>query len=144
MVSLIKFQQMVFSHVLKSLGFPGGSDGKESACHVGDLGSIHGSGRSPGGGLGNPLQYSCLEHPLDRGAWWAVAHGVPRVGETEEQAEHGSRSSRFGGRREAPAPFHPESQLCEGSETKTPRGPRLSTPSGLTQPALLSTALPRW
>ena len=55
MVSLIKFQQMVFSHVLKSLGFPSGSDGKESACNVGDLSSIHGSGRSPGGGLGNPL-----------------------------------------------------------------------------------------
>ena len=44
-------------------GFPGGSDGKESACHSGDLGSIPGSGRSPGGGPGNPLQYSCLENP---------------------------------------------------------------------------------
>ena len=45
------------------LGFPGGSDGKESACNVGDLGSILGLGRSPGGGHGNPLQYSCLENP---------------------------------------------------------------------------------
>ena len=45
------------------MGFPGGSDGKESACNVGDLGSIHGLGRSPGGGHGNPLQYSCLENP---------------------------------------------------------------------------------
>ena len=49
--------------------FPGGSEGKESACNVGDLGSIHGSGRSPWVGNGNPLQYSCLENSLDRGAW---------------------------------------------------------------------------
>ena len=50
-------------------GFPSGSDGKESACNVEDLGSIPGSGRSPGGGHGNPLQYSCLEDPVERGAW---------------------------------------------------------------------------
>ena len=48
------------------LGFPGGSDGKESACNVGDLGSIPGLGRSPGGGHDNPLQYSCLENPQIR------------------------------------------------------------------------------
>jgi len=58
------------------LGFPGGSDGKESACNVGNLGSIFGLGRSPGGRHGNPLQYSCLENPVDRGAWWARVHGV--------------------------------------------------------------------
>ena len=58
------------------LGFPGGSDGKESACNVGNLGSILGLGRSPGGRHGNPLQYSCLENPMDRGAWWATVHGV--------------------------------------------------------------------
>ena len=52
-----------------SHGFPGGSDGKESACKVEDLGSIPGLGRSPGGGHGNPLPYSGLENPLDRGAW---------------------------------------------------------------------------
>ena len=51
------------------MGFPGGSVDKESACHVGDLGSIPGSGRSPGEGNGNPLQYSCLENPMDQGAW---------------------------------------------------------------------------
>ena len=51
------------------LSFPGGSDGKASACNVGDPGSIVGSGRSPGEGNGNPLQYSCLENPMDRGAW---------------------------------------------------------------------------
>ena len=50
-------------------GFPGGSDGVESICSVGDLGSIPGLGRSPGEGHGNPLQYSCLENPMDRGAW---------------------------------------------------------------------------
>ena len=58
------------------MDFPGGSDGKASACNVGDLGSIPGSERSPGGGNGNPLQYSCLENPMDREAWWATAHGV--------------------------------------------------------------------
>ena len=47
-------------------GFPGGSEGKASACNAGDLGSIPGPGRFPGGGHGNPLQYSCLENPMDR------------------------------------------------------------------------------
>ena len=60
--------------------FPGESDSKESACIVGDLGSIPGSGRSPGEGNGNPLQYSCLENPMDGGAWWATVHGSQRVG----------------------------------------------------------------
>ena len=60
------------------LGFPGGSDGKESACNAGDLGSIPGLGRSPGEGNGNPLQYPCLENPMDRGAWWATVHGVAK------------------------------------------------------------------
>ena len=55
-----------------SPGFPGGSDGKEAACNVGDLGSIPGSGRTPEGGHGNPLQSSCLENPMGRGAWWAT------------------------------------------------------------------------
>ena len=59
-------------------GCPGGSDGKESACNAGDLGSIPGLGRSPGEGNGNPLQYSCLENPMDRGAWWATVHGVTK------------------------------------------------------------------
>ena len=59
-------------------GFPDGSDDKESACNAGDLGSIPGLGRSPGGGHGNPLHYSCLENPMDRGAWWAIVHGVTK------------------------------------------------------------------
>ena len=62
-------------------GFPGGSDGKESACNVGDLGSIPGLGRSPSEGNGYPRQYSCLENPIDRGVWWATVHGVTEESE---------------------------------------------------------------
>ena len=54
------------------------SDGKESLCSVGDLGSIPGLRRSPGERNGNPLQYFCLENPMDRGAWWATVHGVAK------------------------------------------------------------------
>ena len=57
-------------------GFPGGLDGTASVCSAGDLGSIPGLGRSPGEGNGNPLQYSCLENPMDGGAQQATAHGV--------------------------------------------------------------------
>ena len=60
-------------------GFPCGSDGKASAYSAGDPGSISGSGRFSGEGNGNPLQYSCLENPMDRGAWQATVHGVARV-----------------------------------------------------------------
>ena len=60
------------------MGFPGGSEGKASAYNAGDPGSIPGSGRSPGEGNGNPLQYSCLENPMDREAWWATVHGVAK------------------------------------------------------------------
>ena len=52
--------------------------GKESACNTGDLGSIPRLGRSPGVGNGNPLQYSCLENPMERGGWWATVHGVTK------------------------------------------------------------------
>ena len=57
---------------------PGGSDGEESAYNAGDPGLIPGSGRCPGEGNGYPLQYSCLENPTDRGAWWATVHGVAK------------------------------------------------------------------
>ena len=60
------------------MGFPGGSVGKESSCNWGDLGLIPGLGRSPGGGHSNPLQYFCLENPMDRGAWWAAVHEVAK------------------------------------------------------------------
>ena len=61
-----------------ALGFSGSPVYKESACNAGDLGSIPGMGRYPGEGNGYPLQYSCLENPMDRGAWWATDHGVAK------------------------------------------------------------------
>ena len=68
----------------KDRGFPGGSDGKESACNAEHLSLIHGLGRSPGEGNGNPLQYPCLENSMDRGAWWATVHGVAELDMTEQ------------------------------------------------------------
>ena len=66
----------VFASDLSIVPFPVGSESKESAFNVGDLGSIPGSGRSPGEANGNLLQYSCLENSKDRGAWRAIDHGV--------------------------------------------------------------------
>ena len=60
------------------MGLPGDSEGKASACNVGDPGSIPGSRRSPGEGNGNPLRHLCLENPMDRGAWWATVHEVTK------------------------------------------------------------------
>ena len=68
-------------------GLPCSSNGKESACNAGDLGSIPGSGGSPGGGTGNPLQYSCLENSMERGAWRATVHGVAKSQMTEHDSE---------------------------------------------------------
>ena len=69
--------------VVGSSGFPGSSDGKVSAYNAGDPGSIPGLGRSPGEGNGNPLQYSCPENPMDRGAWGRGAWGATVRGVTE-------------------------------------------------------------
>ena len=69
------------------LGFPCGSDGKELVCSVGDLGSIPGLGRSPGGGHVNLLQYTCLENPMSRGAWRAAVYGVAKSDMTEQKAQ---------------------------------------------------------
>ena len=68
-------------------GFPGGSVSNESACNAGDLGSIPGSGRSPGEGNGNPLQYPCLENSMYRGGWWATVHGITK-GQTWLSHQH--------------------------------------------------------
>ena len=61
------------------MGFPCSSVGKESACNAGDLDLIPGLGKFPGEGNGNPLQYSCLENPMDGGAWWAAVCGVTKT-----------------------------------------------------------------
>ena len=66
---MLKPSMQDFKHILTSMGFPGGSEVKASACNAGDSGSIPELGRSPGEGNGNPLQYSCLENPMDGGAW---------------------------------------------------------------------------
>ena len=73
------FQWVSSLHPIKWCNFPHSSVNKESACNAGDLGSIPGLGRSPGEGNGNPLQCSCLENPMDRGACRATVHGVARV-----------------------------------------------------------------
>ena len=65
-------------HYFRRVGVPGGSDSKESACYAGDPGSIPGLGGSLGEGNGYPLQYSCLDNFMDRGAWCATAHGVTK------------------------------------------------------------------
>ena len=81
---LCKLQSMhqifpIFAISAYHQGFPGGSISKESASNIGHLGLIPGSGKTPGEGNGNPLQYSFLKNPLDRRAWWVTVHGVSRV-----------------------------------------------------------------
>ena len=65
------------------LGYPGGSVVKNPPANAGEVGSISGSGRSPGEGNGNPLQYPCLGNPKDRGAWRAIVHGVAKESDTQ-------------------------------------------------------------
>ena len=85
-------------------GFPGGSEVKSLPANAGYMGSIPGSGRSPGEGNGNPPQYSCLENPMDKGAWPAIVHGVMRVGcklSTKQQqlvSQVSSKTCEVGGR----------------------------------------------
>ena len=74
----MKYPKFKFMVRFKFMGFPGGSEVKAFACNAGDLGLIPGSGRSPGKGNGNPPQYSCLENPMDGGAWWATVHRVAK------------------------------------------------------------------
>ena len=75
------------------LGFPGGSESKDSTCNAGDLGSTPGSGRSAGDGNSNPFQYSFLENSMDRGAWQATDHGVAESDMTERLTLHSSVNS---------------------------------------------------
>ena len=81
-------------HSRKYLGLPRWLSSKESACNAGDLGSIPGLGRSPGEGTGNPLQYSCLENPMEIGARWAAVHGVTKS-QTWLSTHTGSICRRF-------------------------------------------------
>ena len=74
------------------MSFPGGSVVKNLPANAGDMGSIPGSGRSPGEGNGNTFQYSCLGNPMDRGAWWARVHGVTKESDTTEQLNNNNRS----------------------------------------------------
>ena len=69
-----------FSYLASGCSFPCNLTGKESACNAGDPGSIPGSGQSLGEGNGNPLQYCCLENPIDRSTWQATVYGLTRVG----------------------------------------------------------------
>ena len=74
-------------------GLPWWLNSKESACNAGDMTLIPGSGRSPGEGNGNPLQYSCLENPVERGAWWAIVHGVAKESNMTEWLNSSNSSS---------------------------------------------------
>ena len=76
-VSILFIATQKLTDLFKDIS-PGGSDGKESTCNAGDLGSVPGSGTHSGEGNGNPLQYSCLENSMDREAWQATVHGVPK------------------------------------------------------------------
>ena len=76
----------VFPSLDLNQGFPGGSESKESVCNAGDPGSIPGLRRFPGERNVNPLQYSCLENPMDRRAWWATVYGVAKESDTTELA----------------------------------------------------------
>ena len=75
---LFELVLLIFLDIYPGVGFPGSSVGKESSCGAGDPGSISGLGKFPGEGNGYPLQYSCLENPMDRGTWWATIHRVTK------------------------------------------------------------------
>ena len=86
---------LISLNIMPSKGFPGATSGKEpppaNAGNIRDIGSIPGSGRSLGGGHGNPFPYSCLENPMDRGTWWATVHWVTKIWNMTEatvQAQH--------------------------------------------------------
>ena len=99
-VSLCKFSQLISMYICGIWygmgGFPGSSDGKESVCNAGDLASIPGLGRSPGEENGNSFQYSCLENPMDWGAWWATVHGVSKSWTWQWLSMHGMVWKRTG------------------------------------------------
>ena len=81
---MLRYILNILNIFMTNLDFPGGSDGKTSVCNAGDLGSIPGLRRSPGEGNSNPLQHSCLGKPMDKGAWWAIVHGVTKESDMTE------------------------------------------------------------
>ena len=105
---------------MESRSFLGSSAGKELACNVGDLGSIPGLGRSPEGGNSYPLQYSCLENSMDRGAWEVTVHGVAKS-QTQLSNFHFHSATQIGGK-----PL-----LVEPLGTAGPRGQHLHDPQCL-------------
>ena len=118
----------IYITITKS-GFPGGSDSKESAYNVGDLGSIPGLGRTPGEGNGNPLQYSCLENSMYREAWQATVHGVTKSQtRLSDCAQHVTKSYIFNS-------FQPKSHFIQGTF------PRLSIQDLPTSEHFLNTCL---
>ena len=110
---------ILYFPVMESIGFLGGSVVKESACSAGEPDSIPGLGRSPGEGNGTPLQYSCLENPMDRGAWWAIDHGV-----TKNETRLSNFTFTF--------PFHAlEKEMATHSSVLAWRIPGTREPAGL-------------
>ena len=137
---------------LTRLVFPGGSDSKASVYNAGDLGSIPGSGRFPGEGNSNPLQYSCLENPMDRGAWCRLlSMGSQRVGRTERLHFHFHFKPNKGGLYvaiklpwdfpagpvvENPSSSSEDGGLIPGPETKVPLALKQLSPPAVTTEAL--------
>ena len=110
----------------KSLGFPGGSVVKNVPANAGDAGSIPGSGRSPGEGNGNPLQYSCLRNPMDRGTWQATVHGVTKESDKAQQVNDSRRDSTslltgFGSTPLATAPQQAVAKALQPGSLSSPR-----------------------
>ena len=110
-----------------SRGFPGGPGGKESACNEGDPGLMPGLGRSPGEGNGNALRYSCLENPMDGGAWWVMVHVVSESDTTEQlhftSGKEGARVAQVQllGPSVTHLPYSSLSQNREGAECSNPQ-----------------------
>ena len=135
------------NELLPKLGFPGGASGKEPPANAGDTrdaNSIPGSGRSPGGGDGNPLQDSCLENPMDRGVWWATVHRVAKSRTWLKWLSTHACSQK------SVRKFPPPSSSCQGGSKKEEdcggskagvppchRRPSTAPPSALDNPGLL-------
>ena len=92
---VLHYRVTVSSLVMSKYGLPWWLSSKESTCNVGVAGSVPGLGRSPGEGNGNLLQYSCLENPMSRGAWWATVHGVTKESDTIQQLNNNKRFPKW-------------------------------------------------